>query len=1153
MRKHLLVTLMLTCGAGFAIQSQAAALPEPQTAGQSTVTIKGTVLDENDEPVIGASVTPKGKTSGVITDVDGNFTISVAPGTTLNVSYVGFKPESVKATNDMTVYLRPTTELLDQLVVVGYGTQKRANLTGAVATVDVARTMDSRPATDVARALQGAVPGLTISTANGDITANPQIRIRGTGTLTNGQSSAPLIVVDGVPVDDLSEINPDDIAEISVLKDAASSAVYGSRASFGVLLITTKEPAVRDKVSVKYDANFGWSSATKLPEYQDIVSNLRTAMDNSNPGGDEEIFGMYYSDLLPFAEAWQRQHNGKYDKLVELQPFQSWDNVGDYLMVTEPNMPFPTGNPNYTGPMQSSRYLSYGDWDIKKTMFHAAPSQKHNVSLEGTSGNTQYRLSFGYDSREGLMKYNPEKMRRYMANANVSTKITNWWKAGARFNFARRQFKTPNVSRNTYQYLYRWPSFFMNYGYVRDADGQLKGFDNDAMIRQQAHVDETNRTMTRMQAWMQFTPIQDLVIQTDFTFQTKNMDSESAYTPFDTYYTWLPGVGSLGQWTGPSATSTDATRSTNRDDLWTANVFATYTKAFGDHNLKVMAGWSAEREAYRYFDANRNDLVDYSRPSLDLAVGTNYVVSAYDWNRATTGFFGRINYDYKGIYLFEANGRYDASTNFPSNDMWAFFPSFSAGYRFSEEAYWADLKQYVSNGKIRASYGHIGNEGMGRDMFRSTISAISNSYVYWLSGNQKISSFEMPTAVSRTLTWERVITTDVGVDLGFLDNAITAGFDWYQRDTKDMLAPGVVLPSVFGASSPLTNAGKLRTRGWELSVGYNNSFGEANVWANFNLSDARTKVVEWNNPENVIYSYRQGNPSYYAGQYYGDIWGFETERYFTRDDFNEVSSVNAQGQTVYSYELKDGIASQTGLETGNFHYGPGDVKFKDLNGDGKIDNGKGTKDDHGDLKVIGNALPRYEYSFRLGGSFRGFDLDMFFQGVGKRNMWATGSTIVPMAQSGLGTFTNQTSYNLVKYGDDGRLVECEVNQGNDYPRMFSGASATGNVQYIGRGSMNFYPQSRYLMNMSYLRFKQLTVGYTLPVSITQKALIQKARVYFSAENLCFLHNGAGKYQLDAEVMTAGNSTVQGADGGYANFGRTEPMPRTFSFGIQLTL
>ena len=446
---HLFVTLLLTCGLPFSGQVFALANPEPQSQSQAAVTITGTVLDENNDPVIGASVTPKGQTQGVVTDAFGHFTIKVKPGTTLTISTVGYKTVTMAAKQDMSVYLEPTTELLDQLVVVGYGTQKKANLTGAVATVDVAKVMDGRPSSDVAKTLQGAVPGLTITTVNGDIESQPKINIRGLGTLSNGLDSSPLIVVDGVPVDDMSFLNPDDIAEISVLKDASSSAIYGTRAAFGVILITTKTSTSTDRVSVQYTNNFSWGNATVLPEWNSTVNNLKVAMDNTNPGGDTEIFTMYYDELLPFAEAWAAQHGGKpYKSYVELKPFQSKDNVGDYYVFPANSVSPMTGLP-----MVSTRFLSYADWDVPSTIFDTAFGNKHNVSLEGTSGKTHYRASFGYDSKEGLFRFNPDKLHRYMANLNVDTEIFSWLKAGARFNFSDREYTAPNSNRNSYQYL----------------------------------------------------------------------------------------------------------------------------------------------------------------------------------------------------------------------------------------------------------------------------------------------------------------------------------------------------------------------------------------------------------------------------------------------------------------------------------------------------------------------------------------------------------------------------------------------------------------------------------------------------------------------------------------------------------------------------
>ncbi len=1148
---------MLTAGAGIGSQAYAAAAPEPQSQSQGVVTIKGTVLDENNEPVIGASVTPKGQTRGVATDAFGNFTIAVKPGTPLTVNFVGYKAETMAAANDMTIYLQPTTETLNQLVVVGYGQQKKANLTGAVASVDVARVMDSRPVQDVTKALQGAVPGLTITTSSGDLTDNPTINIRGLGTLSNSHTSSPLIVVDGVPVDDMSFLNPEDIQDISVLKDAASSSIYGTRAAFGVILITTKDANKADRISVNYTNNFSWGRATVLPEPNSTVNQLKVAMLDTNPGGDKEIFGIYYDEILPFAEAWAAQHNGPYKSYCEMQPFQSTTNVGDYYVF-----PANTISPFTGQQMVTNRFMCYADWDVESTMFRTAPGQKHNVSLEGTSGKTHYRLSFGYDSKEGLNKFNPDKLHRYMANASVDTQIFSWLKAGARFSFSDREYSGPNLQRNSYQYMWRFPSFFEMYGWIPNAEGEPVSFRNDITIRQNSHTDKTVTTQTRMQGWMIAEIIKGLTLQADFTYNLKDQDSDAAVVPYTAWNNWTPGSNRLGSWSPYNQTTSNAAQSHYKDDTWTANVFATYAKTFAqDYNLKVMAGWTAEQEEYKYFYARRNGLVDYNLPNINLTNGDNYSVSGANTHRATAGFFGRVNFDYKGIYLIEANGRYDGSSRFPAKDQWAFFPSFSAGYRFSEEGYFQPLKSWWSNGKLRASYGHIGNEAVGSNRFLSTVSQIGSGSVHWLNGTQKITEYGMPTLVSSSLTWERIVTTDVGLDLGFLNNEITVGFDWFQRNTKDMLGPGAELPSVLGVSAPYGNNGELRTRGWELSLNWNHSFGDAQVYATFNIGDARTKITKWHNTSGIIYSYLPASGNYTEGQYFGDIWGFETDRYFTSDDFNQVmvpgkNYENDKNDYTWSYVPKDGIADQSALEQGQFKYGPGDIKFKDLNGDGKIDAGKGTVKDHGDLKVIGNAMPRYEYSFRIGGAWKGFDLDLFFQGVGKRDMWATGSTVLPMVQSALGTFTNQLpgDFNQVVFDDHGAIVwdETRISQGNAFPRPFAAFDGTGRVGNIGQGRYNYYPQSKYLMSLAYLRLKNLTFGYTLPTALTQKALIQKARIYVSAENLFFLHNGAGKYQLDPEQTTSAGSSLAGFNDGQGKYGRTVPQQRVLSFGLQVT-
>lgn len=1076
----------------------------------------------------------KGTNRGIVTDLDGKFTLKVTPGATITVSYLGYKTQTLKAAPTMNVSLEEDNALLDEVVVVGFGTQKRANLTGAVATVDVSKAMDARPVGDVTKALQGAVPGLTITTGDGAINSAASIKIRGTGTLSNGQSSSPLIVVDGVPTDDITFVNPDDIAEISVLKDAASSAVYGTRAAFGVVLITTKSGQKGDRVSVKYSNNFGWSNATVLPDYGSVPEQIEALLQtNYRKGADPELFGMYLDKMLPYAKAWYEQNGGKKKGYSEMLPYQSMDNVGDF----------------YQDPVTKAT-MYYADWDVKDIMYRTAPSQKHNVSLDGSSGNTTYRVSFGYDKREGLMSFVDNSVKRYNASANLSTQIFSWLKAGAQVNYSQKDYDGQNMwGRGGYTYFWRWGSYFGPYGY-RKYDGDGKYYDAQPIAdRKQSGEHEDIARNTRLQGWMEANPIKGLNIHADFTYDMTDINVRKSYLPIYGWNNWSNSS------TAPSylvqQKDTYAQQENTRQNVWTVNAYATYDfDVAEDNHFKVMVGGQADRKYYNYFSARKNVLSDNDKPYLGLATGgadgTSMTITNTITKHATAGFFGRINYDYKGIYLLEVNGRYDGSSRFPANDQWAFFPSVSAGYRFSEEAYFEKLKDIVSNGKLRFSYGQIGNEAVGSYMFLSTVDQRSQSYVNWIQNGQKITEYLMPSIVPSSLTWERVETTDIGLDLSFLKGDLNFGFDWYQRDTKDMLGPAQELPAVLGTTAPYSNNGTLRTRGWELSLGYNHRFGDVNFYAMFNLSDARTKIQKWNNPAGTIYTYNPANSNYTEGQYYGDIWGFETDRYFEKSDF---TGKNADGSWIYA----QGVADQTGLQSGSFVYGPGDVKFKDLNGDGKIDGGKGTVDDHGDLKVIGNALPRFEYSLRLGAAWKGFDLDIFFQGVGQRKMWSTGSLFLPQTQSNLGVYTHQLNHNSYIVDAAGNITDWEINQDNDYPNMFSGGSGTGKISNIGRGCYNFYPQSKYLINMAYLRVKNLTLGYTIPQNLTRKCYIEKARIYFSGENLFFLYNGAKKYHMDPEINQSYSSSARaGVDDGYAAFGRTVPMQRSYSFGIQVT-
>lgn len=1145
MRKHLLVTMLLC--AGYSLSAAPASTAEAQQVNQTAGTITGTVVDEDGEPIVGASVVAVGKgAAGAATDLDGRFTLRVEPGSTIRISYVGCKTLEVKARNNMIVTLQRSEELLDEVVVVGYGTQKKVNLTGAVSTVDVAKTMEGRPYQDVSKALQGAVPGLTITLASGELSEAANMNIRGMGTLSAANGGKPLIVVDGIEMDDISYLNPQDIASVSVLKDAASSSIYGTRAAFGVILITTKGTQKVERVTVKYTDNFGWDAATYMPEYPSVSEQLRAGIAGvkRQSGGRAEGFGMYYDEILPLAELWEQQHNGPAG-YREMQAWTSDSNVGDYKLIGE------------------NKALYYANWDVAGIWFNnAAPSQSHNLTVNGTSGKTNYYMTFGYDGKEGLIKINPDKMRKYNATLNVTSQIKPWLQVGARMNFTRRVFSRPNTYwTNALNTVWRWGSWFGPWGTIDGEDFRYIADRKDARTRR------TTTDFLRMTAFFKADITKDLTLNGDFTYWTRSLDEKGG----DGY------VYGINSWDGnvePSYMVTKANSYTDRTNskynTYNFNIYANYSKSWGLHNFGAMVGVNAQGEKYEMTYVKRTKLLDLNLPQLNLATG-DVTTNAKAYHKAYAGYFARLNYNYNDIYLLELNGRYDGSSSFPNGSKWAFFPSVSGGYRLSQEAYWDGLRNVANNVKIRASYGEIGNENIENYGYLSTISSITPLYTYWVNGQggQKITMFNMPTMVASNLSWERIRTTDVGVDLGFLDNSINVTFDWYQRENANMLAPASTLPAVAGvASSPVENAGSLRTRGWELSIGWNHNFGDFNVYANASISDATTVITKWNNSSELI------NQNY-SGKHYGDIWGFETDRYFTEADF---SGKDSEGNWIY----KPGVADQTGLQVGTFIYGPGDIKYADLDGNGVINGGQdgmylyngqkylpddpgyadakkygtqlavGSAQNHGDLKVIGNALPRYEYSFRVGGSWKGIDLDIFFQGVGKRDAWTVSPFNFPLMRAAdLTLYKHQTSYNV--YDPENGIVN--ISESNKYPVLYAGSNGGGTVTGVAEGNNNYYPQTKYLIDMSYLRVKNITLGYTLPKDITRKAYIENARIYFSCTNPWLLHKG-NDLPLDPEVnagMGYTASTGQIPSGNASLYwGRTIPMTRTISFGLQVT-
>ena len=494
----LLAALALACGAPAGFTSMDSGVGFVAMAQTSTVT--GTVTDANGEPVIGASVLEVGTTRGTATDVNGRFSLKTSGKGKIQVSYIGYKTITLDQGASLSVVLEEDNALLDEVVVVGYGQQKKVNLTGAVSVVDVDKTLSSRPEQDVAKALQGAVPGLSVISNSGNLEDSPSLTIRGVGTLSNGAVSNPLIVVDGVAVDDLSMVNGADIATVSVLKDASSAAIYGTRAAFGVILITTKTGKKEDRINIRYDNNFAWDHATYLPDFPDVPTQLKAALmakERQSPGASVELFGMYFDQLLPYAEKWKEQNSGKIG-YGEMRPYVDENNVGDYRFVG--NQPF-----------------YYADFDIQKIWYqNAAPSQSHNVSVDGSSGRTIFRAAFGYSGKEDLMPWNTGKRQRYNASVNFSTDVTDWLTVGARMTFNRRNMNRAEAYNNMYQYIWRWGSFFIPSGSIDGNDFRVIAMQKQA-DRRRITNDELKAT-----AFLKAHLTKDLTLNADFTYQVNN-------------------------------------------------------------------------------------------------------------------------------------------------------------------------------------------------------------------------------------------------------------------------------------------------------------------------------------------------------------------------------------------------------------------------------------------------------------------------------------------------------------------------------------------------------------------------------------------------------------------------------------------------------
>lgn len=1013
---------------------------------QQSSQCSGVVKDANGETVIGASVVVKGTSNGVITDIDGGFTLkNVKTGDVIQISFIGYVTQEITWNGQpINVILQEDSQTLEEVVVVGYGTQKKVNLTGAVAAVD-GEVLESRPITNIGQGLQGVVPNLNV-TVSGAPGQGSTFNIRGETSINGG---SPLVLVDNVQMDP-NLVNPEDVASISVLKDAASAAIYGARAAYGVILITTKSGKKNTKPQISFSASGYWST----PAVQ--MHNVGTI------------------DYLTWRDIAYQNGGGS----GSLATPQLWEYAQAYANGTYKYTEF------FDESLSANQWQYCGNTDWFDELYRTSFSQQYNVSMNGGSEKTTYYMSLGFADQTGVLKMIDDKYRKFNANISVSSQLTDWLKVSGKIMHTYSIEDHPTGSSN---------SGITNYGGMLKNDlsplmpvahshtGRLVptagapaindpelgittsggfeyveenqryyagqgGYTNPYSVAQQGGTTQYKTNDLWMTGAVSITPLEGLVINADYTFNFYNRGTQAVGKDFYEMRA-VTGTETLYPWTTPSYASY-----ANAEDYYNAlNIFAEYSKSFKDvHNFKLMVGYNQEYKHNKSFSAQRSELISTDIPDLDMATGERTVGSS-ESHWGVQGYFVRLNYNFNERYLFEFNGRYDGSSKFPKGDRFAFFPSFSAAWRISQENFWEPVRDWWDDLKIRASWGSLGNQALSSNFSYLPLYGTSSSG--WLlngATHQVVSPYT--TLVSSSFTWETVKQLNLGFDATLLNNRLTASFDWYMRDTEDMLTPADELPSVIGASLGKMNNGSMRTKGWEISLGWNDRLNNGlSYWAKLSLSDNQAEITSYNGNAAGKFS------DYYVGKKIGEIWGLTSNGLFQ------------------SYEEIENSLPQDKLQA--VDYRPGDVKYEDMNGDGELAWDSETLDDPGDKTIIGNSTPRYNFGLTLGGEYKNFDLQIFLQGTLKRDYAVGGAQ-----------FWGFTSQWDVPY-EASLDYWTEDNTDAYFP-------APDWNKWINRET-----STRYLQNAAYCRLKNITLGYSLPKSWLSKVGISKLRIYVQGENL----------------------------------------------------
>lgn len=1034
---------------------------------QQTSTCKGVVKDSKGETLPGASVVVKNESAampiGTTTGIDGDFTLNNVPvGSTLVISFMGFQTQEVKWTGEpLVITLKEDTQTLEEVVVVGFGTQKKVNLTGAVSTVS-SKELTARPVNSVVDALQGTIPGMNFSSGNygGALNSNKSFNIRGKGTIGSGSAVTPLVLIDGME-GDLNTLNPQDIENISVLKDASASSIYGSRAAGGVILVTTKS-GKQGKTIVNYNNSFRFNSPLNMPEMMDSYTWALYMNEASiNSGG-----GAWFSDAK-LAQIKAAQNDPNYVKMFAngSNRWEFWDE-DDILPV--------------------------GNTDWLKEHFGNSFSQEHTLSVSGGGEKTQFYFSANYLGQDGILRHGDDNKQRYSVTGKLNAQLYPWAKMSYTTRFNRTDFETPSFVQNDgnlfyYEVCRKWPIFpTIDPNGNNTTESFIYDLKNGGKYKTQSDV-------IAQQIAFQFTPLKGWLINAELNYRINNNNEHTDYQTTYGYdvdnnpFIWKNSTSSVKEYAYKS-------------NYFNPNIYTEYAKTFGDHNFKIMAGFQSEELRYRSITA-KQDGIQAGLPTLNTTSSNPSVAGDYEsW--ATAGFFGRLNYDYKGRYLVEANVRYDGSSRFTRNKRWNTFPSFSAGWNIAQENFWENYTSYVNTLKLRASWGKLGNQNTDNWYpFYPTIGYKPNNG-NWLINGAKPNTASEAALVSALLTWEKNQTWEIGLDWGAFNNRLTGSFGYFQRKTYDMVGPAPELPDILGTDVPKVNNLDMTSKGWDLQISWRDRVGEFNYGVNLTLSDNQVVIDKYPNPSKDL------GQTYYKGAHLGDIWGYTTV-----------------GIAQTQEEMDNHLAYANQNQLGS-NWAAGDIMYADLNGDGIISSGENTADKPGDRKIIGNSTPRYNFGLNIDAAWKGFDLKLFFQGTLKRDFWPDSDIF--WGASGVGKWW------AVGYTDHKNYFRADANHplgqnlNSYYPRADWG------------GGRNTHAQTRYLQNAAYGRLKNITLGYTLPQRLCNKFYADNLRVFVSAENIWTITNFTGI--ADPELAGVGPWGL----------GKIYPLSKTYSVGLSVT-